>query len=294
MLKAIVEAAGGRIILLLVNGGAFAVFVTYDNFRLSHPDGMEVGNMTVPLPALDPWWLWTICFLLAIGVFRFAWIEARRLGSEPDLYFGDPFVHDVVLWQTRSDLPQVRTPGPQVKVASVGLFNNPHIKNENSKLQRAHVTIKFFEHDFEKKVKTLYFARWADNIQLGHHDSPSTVDPLRYRDIEPNNGQNLIDIALKYPGEANCHTFNSEGWLVPGLKDPKWALPGTMFDICLTVKSSNRHDYKAKFILRNLGQNGSMAIEKGQEEKTWLVQMMDKLWRAANISALKKPANRST
>lgn len=282
MLKVIIEAAGGRIILFLVNGVAFAAFAAYDEFRLAHPKGVLVDSVTLPLPALEPWWLWTICFLLIIGVIRLAWIEVRHLESNPNLYFNDPFIHDVVLWQTNPVAPQIRTPGPQVSVASVGLFNNPTIRNESSKLQRAHITIEFFQHASGNKIKTLDFARWADNIQLGHHDSPSNVDPLRYRDIEPNDGRNLIDIALKYPGEDNCYTFNSEGWLSPSFKEPKWELVGEIFDVCLTVKSSNWRDYKAKFIIRSHSQNGPMTIERSREQKTRVARMRNKIWRVVN------------
>lgn len=265
MWKSIVEALGGRVILLLLGGGAATVFGAYDAFRLAHPSGIGVGNVRMPLPALEPWWLWAICFVLIVTIIRFAWVEAKKLQAEPLLYFGDPFIHTVALTVSheRDPVKKHRNAVTPI-VASVGLFNNPPIKAEHSKLRQAHVTLEFIDPDTNERIKKMDFARWADNIQLGHHDSPSNVDVLRYRDIEPNDGRNVIDVALKYRSEDHCHTFSSEGWPIENRGNPKWVLPKNLkkFDVRLIVKSTNWHDFVADFVLTNEGAGGALRLTK--------------------------------
>lgn len=259
-LKIVWEAAG-RLLLLIPIGGA-ALFAAYSAFRIEHPSGWELPFMTIPLPAMEPWLLWASLFVVGYLVFRLGWIEARRRRTQPNLYFGEPFVQRVQLYETNPLARVFRTPTHKVNVASVPLHNNPEIKSNTSKLERSHITIEFYDKGTKHLIKMLQFGRWADNIQLGHYDSPSSVDPLRYREIEPNDGANVVDIALKYDDDENCCAFNSESWLEPNLKDPKWIVEGTNFDVRVIIKSSNYDDYKGWFEMKNLGKGGSLAIAR--------------------------------
>ena len=268
LFKVVWEAAG-RLLLAIPIGGA-ALFRAYSSFRIGHPDGVQVGSMIIPLPTMEPWWLWALLFVAGYLVFRLGWLEAKRRHAQPNLYFGDPIVHRVQLFKTRIIQTSIgatkdRTPTDEVNVASVPLHNKPTVKSDASILERAHITIEFFDNDTGHLSKVLEFGRWADNAQLGH-DSPSNVDSLRYRDIEPNDGANLVDIALKFDAAENCCAFDSESWLEPNLKDPKWILEGTNFNVKVIVKSSNHDDYEEWFNLGNLGEGGGLTIVRGTQQ----------------------------
>ena len=77
---------------------------------------------------------------------------------------------------------------------------------------------------------------------------------------------NLVDIALKYDADENCCTFNSESWLEPNLKDPRWVLEGTNLNVKVIIKSSNHDDYEEWFQIENLGQGKSLTIVRGTQQ----------------------------
>jgi hypothetical protein len=248
-----ISDAGGKFLLTIPLGGA-ALFSQYDAFRSNHPE----------LPKLDPWWAYASLAVCAWIIIGFAIKETKRSLAQPRLYLANPQVEKVaVSWKVQKD-EEIAVLTDYPFVASVFLHNAPETRQSQSRLDRAHVTLKFFDMDTGKHVKTLPFGRWADNTQFGHHDSPSSVDPIRYRDIEANDGPNKIDIALKYEAEADCFSFNSECWHLPGLKDQRWHLPGTRFYIHVIVKSSNAPDFVACFILENGGMNGSMTLRESK------------------------------
>lgn len=246
--------AGGKFLLAIPFGGA-ALFSQYDTLRVSYPT----------LPKLDPWWAYASLAVCAWIILGFAIRETKRSLGQPRLYLANPQVQKIAVQSTELKNGKIVVHTVYPFVASVFLHNAPEFRQSQSRLDRAHVTLKFFDMDSGKLVKTLPFGRWADNTQFGHPDSLSSVDPIRYRDIEPNDGPNRIDIALKYDEEADCFTFNSECWLLPGLKDQRWHLSAIRrFYVHVIVKSSNAPDFKACFILEHGGVNGSMTLREGK------------------------------
>lgn len=258
-----IESVGGRWFLVpsAVTGIVALVTVLKGLGMFWIPD---LSYWELALFAVLPVAVWSIIGLMA-KVVKLEDTEAKRRHAQPRLYFGNPIVQKIQLYETRIIATNIgtkahRVPTYQVNVASVPLHNKPIMKSDVSKLQGAHITLEFHNKDTEQLSKVLQFGRWADNIQLGQHDSPSSVDPLRYRDIEPNDGANLVDIALKYDADENCCTFNSESWLEPNLKNPKWVLNGTKFNVKVIIKSSNHDDYEEWFEIQNLGKGNSLRI----------------------------------
>ena len=106
------------------------------------------------------------------------------------------------------------------------------------------------------------YARWTDNPKPGYVDSPSLHDPMRFRDLEPNNAPNTLDIAIKYTDDENCYAFNASSasldkfWKQPGL-----VLEGEEFHVRVIVDATGMKETAEEwFILRNHGKGGSMDI----------------------------------
>ena len=268
-LRIFIESVGGRWFLVpSAVTGIVALVTALKGLGMSWIPDLSYWELA--LFAVLPVAVWSIVGLM-VRVLKLEDIEAKRRHAQPKLYFGTPIVKSVQLFETRVISTNVgttthRVATHQVNVASVPLHNRPIIKSNASKLTHAHITIEFYKNGAEQLSKRLQFGRWADNIQLGQHDSPSSVDFLRYRDIESNDGANLVDIALKYDADENCCTFNSESWLEPNLKDPRWVLEGTNFNVKVIVKSSNHDDYEEWFEIQNLGKDKSLKIVWGVQQ----------------------------
>jgi hypothetical protein len=245
----------------LTFGAAAAVVAIYQHWlETAKPGPWDLWGMTMPWPSFQPWWAWTIVAALVWTTIRFAWLEARREVSSPHLYFGPPEVS--VTW---FDVDGRTGWGHEYSVehAFVKLFNNPKTKGQNSKLRGAHVVLRFFDYETGQLIKSFDFGRWADNTQPGHHDSSSSIDRGRYRDIEPNDAGNRIDIALRHGDELDLYAFTTEGqWMSRfGRNHDMQVLGKNKFLVHVIVKSSNAKPFGGCFILE-LNQK-KMTIEQG-------------------------------
>jgi hypothetical protein len=257
--KAIWEA-GGKWWFLLILGGTPFLVTTYNTWRIDYPADLPFLNFAIPLPAAEPWWVYAGAVIALWTTARLAWLEAKRQLAQPHLSLRNPRV-EIIPVHCRDEEGVVETVFPHV--ARVDLHNAPEHRTTAARLEGAHTTLEFFDAESGHLVYTLPFARWTDNTQPGYRDSPSSVDFLRYRDVQPNDGANKVDIVLKYKDEPDAYAFNAEsGWLVLGQKDERWRVPGRRWFVHVTVKSSNAPDHRECFVLEHRGVDSTLSLRR--------------------------------
>jgi hypothetical protein len=258
--RAFLLGGGGKLITFPIAAAPF--LAAYSVWRAKQPSISVFWDTVLWPPVLEPWWLWSAGVILLWMTVGFAIREAQREAASPRLFFDAPFVE--LVWVNTGPIGGAPTERNNTFVASVILRNNPQIRQEGARLSQAHVTLKFFDWETGKLVHAMPFARWADNVQPGQPDAPSSIDPARYRTIKANNGANKINIALKYPSDSNCYAFNADGWMHPFLKDETRKLDGTKFYVHVIVSSENAPDFAACFELGNLPEGLSIHATNGR------------------------------
>ena len=229
----------------------------------------------VALPAEFPLWLVVLPLLIwltASSVHR----DVIRHRVAPRLSFDHPDVaHDVPLYGTKfKNGKWVRSEVGRFDIAKTRVRNNPVNKENGKKAEKAFTNIEFYRPCEPRPLLTLEYARWTDNPKPGYVDSPSFSDPVRFRDIEPNNAPNAIDIAIKYSDDENCFAFTASSadkdifW-----KEPELMLDGRKFHVRVIVDATGMGGAAEEwFILRNHGKGGSMDIclKSSEDWKNWV------------------------
>lgn len=256
-------AAGGRLLLTIPAAGAVA-FAAYSDFRQTNPDGWRVGGVTLPLPAMEPWWLWALFFLAGFLVVRLAWTKAKSDTATPRVEFDPPYTEEIPFFRGGQ-----RIQGPFLAKTSVR--NNPTIRSPIAVAEDAHINLEFFENIGGPCVLFLESARWSDNTQPNYRDSPSSVDQLKRRSLPPNNQKNTIDLFLKFAGDSSCYAFNVSTVATEiNWKDNKYELAGENYFIKLTLYATGMEDITQWFIFKNGG--------VGTNPKVFMFPKADTAW----------------
>ena len=212
------------------------------------------------VPLLVVFWIGFGCSLLL------GWGITKLFGLyAPRFYFGTPDVRD---YDVRP--PSISAFGEQGprrlverwRVASVPLFNNPYLKTSNGTARNATANAVFIDVDTKAIVLGSQFARWAENIQPGHPDSPSNISGLKFRNISPNDAPNLINLVMKIYEEKECYALTFESWPGMGARQKQLVIDKAEILLVVTIKSDNIKNFTAKFILKNGGANSSPILTK--------------------------------
>lgn len=210
----------------------------------------------------------TVLFLAAVLEWAIRFLSTR---ARP--YFGEP---DVRPYPVKGATGNIES----VSVASVPLFNNPRWRTRGAEITNAHVIVDFFVFQTGEFVRRTH-GRWADNTAIGQHDSPSNISALKFRNIEPNDSSNLINIAARRSTSAFLYALTPDGWLFG--ESGSLILRDKELLVRLTVKASNHRDIRASFKLRPDHDSERVIIEKHQEPRVTFPWRSP--WRPLDVKA---------
>ena len=85
------------------------------------------------------------------------------------------------------------------------------------------------------------------------------VEQAKREDI-PGGAGRMLDIAVKYDGDAECYVHTPENFFAPGMKPPNHRLNSRQYEVIVSVESENGAQATSTFMLENLGNRASDLI----------------------------------
>jgi hypothetical protein len=103
--------------------------------------------------------------------------------------------------------------------------------------------------------------RWAEQRQAPESLRIGMDKEAIPIDLDPNALEHELDIAFKYPQDANCYVYNNDNGQYAGdLRYRKHELAGKQFRVDVELQGSNVGPVRASFLLENGGANGSLQL----------------------------------
>jgi hypothetical protein len=103
-------------------------------------------------------------------------------------------------------------------------------------------------------------ARWGDTDQ----PQPGQMT-IALLSVDFKVGQTReLDIAIKFPEDADCHGMNNDSYGHPDMKDPRWRLTGTDFWAIVRLRGPYV-DKRWRFDFRNPGVGQSLEARGSRE-----------------------------
>ena len=157
---------------------------------------------------------------------RFAGLPKLRLSP-------DGFYADVRTVRSREATIQgivIRTSDLPIFCIHCRFINDPEVSTLESIARNVTATMEF--RDANNRLLFTLDGRWGDTDQP--QPGQTTIDLLS---VDFQIGQTReVDIAFKYPGDADSYGFNNDSYGRPDWRDPRWRLDGEDFSLVIRLR----------------------------------------------------------